>query len=463
MIPVKSLRAMTALSAVAMLVACGDSTDSVTQPFADAPSFHIVPIANPEVELMVLCKVGVPGTYTFQATSTNPVLLNLGTGAFDQTAGTYTITVAPGATINVGGTTVGGACFQFNNNVGTGTHNHVAIASGTTVTDVTMVETSIPAGQQFARVDVYQKTGGPSGPVTLTSSTTNSATGQLGGTNGVNNTLLGANVVFYNEPTPPPPAPSLAITKTADNGTVAAGSDIGFSITVSSNGPGTATAVTLNDPLPTGAGIVWSIDSQPAGNPCSIVANVLSCSFGDMPAGTSATIDISSPTTTASCATYTNTASAGATNHASVTATAATTVNCPPPGPFAGCTPGFWKQSQHFQFWTAPYAPGTTISSVFSAAAGYTTSKGQNVGNSTLLQGLGFGGGSKVGDAAAILLRAAIAGLLNAASPDVDYFSSVASHIAAVNAALASGDRDTMLGVAGTIDFENNRGCTAKD
>lgn len=462
-IPFQSLRAFGAFGAAALLFGCGDNPDSVTQPFAGGPSFHIVPVSSPEVELLALCKVGPVGTYTFQATATLPNLFNTATGTWDLSAATYSVTVGAGSTIDVGGTQVGGACFSFTTPNGV-THNHIARASGTSVVDVTVVETGIPAGQQFVKVDKYQKTGGPSGPVAFTSSNVNSVTGQLGGTNAVLNTLVGANVVFYNEPAPPPPSPSLAIVKTADNGTVEAGTNIGFGITVSSNGPGTATAVTLSDPLPTGSGINWSIDSQPASNPCSIVANVLTCAFGNMPAGTDVTIHISSPTTTASCATYNNTASASASNHATVTASASTTVRCQPPGPYAGCTPGFWKQRQHFQFWTAPYTTSTTIQSVFSNAAGYVTAKGSKpIGPMTLLEGLSLQGGSTIGGAVEILMRAAIAGLLNAASPDVNYYQSVASHIAAVNAALASGDRATILGVAGGIDFENNRGCTAKD
>ena len=455
--PLKSWRALGALGAATLMVGCGDSADMPTQPVPVRPNFHVVPVTTPEVELAVLCKVGPAGTYTFQANATHPVLVDA-TGNYSLTSASYNITVGAGSTIDVGGNIVQGACFEFTRaNV---THNHIGLAGGSTDASITLVESSIPAGQQFVKVETYQRTGGFSGPIAFTSSTTNSATIKLGGT-GPTLSLMGGNAIFYNQPVP---APSLAVVKTADNGTVEAGTNIGFGITVSSTGPGTATAVTLSDPLPTGAGISWSIDSQPAGNPCSIVANVLSCAFGDMPAGTDATVHISSPTTTASCATYTNTASASASNHATVTSTATTIVRCQPPGEFAGCTPGFWKQKQHFQFWTAPYTTSTTIQSVFSSAAGYVTDKGgKDIGSSTLLQGLGFQGGNSIGGAAEILLRAAIAGLLNAASSDVNYYQSVANHIAAVNAALASGNRDTMLGLAGTIDFENNRGCTAKE
>jgi uncharacterized repeat protein (TIGR01451 family) len=242
-------------------------------------------------------------------------------------AATYNVTVAPGSTIDIGGTTVSGACFSFA--TATGTHNHIARASGATLVDVTVVESGIPAGQEFVSVDKYQKTGGPSGAVALTSSAVNTVTAQVGGTGGSTITsLVGANVVFYNRNIPRS-APSLAILKTADAASVSAGSNIGFGITVNSNGPGTADAVTLSDPLPAGSGLAWTIDAQPAGNPCSITANVLSCSFGDMASGTSATVHVTSPTTAASCAAYPNTASVSATNHATLTSTASTTVNCP--------------------------------------------------------------------------------------------------------------------------------------
>ena len=42
-----------------------------------------------------------------------------------------------------------------------------------------------------------------------------------------------------------------------------AGDDVGFTITVSNDGPGTALGATLNDPLPAGDGINWTIESRP--------------------------------------------------------------------------------------------------------------------------------------------------------------------------------------------------------
>ena len=109
---------------------------------------------------------------------------------------------------------------------------------------------------------------------------------------------------------------------------MSAGTNIGFTITVSNAGPGTAKSVTLNDPLPTGAGINWTI--SPANAACNIAAGTLTCSFGDMAAGGSASVHITSTTSAATvCKVYPNTASAQATNAPQVQASASTTVLCP--------------------------------------------------------------------------------------------------------------------------------------
>ncbi len=69
--------------------------------------------------------------------------------------------------------------------------------------------------------------------------------------------------------------PSLSITKIADAGTVSAGSPIGYTITVTNAGPGTARNVTLSDTLPTAPGVSWSVESGSLG--CAITGNVLTC------------------------------------------------------------------------------------------------------------------------------------------------------------------------------------------
>ena len=130
--------------------------------------------------------------------------------------------------------------------------------------------------------------------------------------------------------------PNLSATKTHDNDPVSAGSQIGFTITISNSddeGTGTAHDVALNDPLPVGADLNWSIASQPAGDPCTITGNVgsqtLECSFGDLGPGDSVGVHIVSNTAKADCATYLNRASVTASNHDELNPQASVTVQCP--------------------------------------------------------------------------------------------------------------------------------------
>jgi hypothetical protein len=116
-----------------------------------------------------------------------------------------------------------------------------------------------------------------------------------------------------------------------------------------------------------------------------------------------------------------------------------------------GCTPGYWKQSQHFDSWVG-YTPTQLVSSVFSGVDPSLASK-------TLQQTLDGGGGPGIVGAQKILLRAAVAALLNAANSNVDYPRTTAQIIADVNAALASNNRDTMLTLATALDKDNNLGC----
>jgi len=118
-----------------------------------------------------------------------------------------------------------------------------------------------------------------------------------------------------------------------------------------------------------------------------------------------------------------------------------------------GCTPGYWKN--HTDSWPPTgYAPGQSVGSVFAAAVAY-----PGIGDASLLDALAFHGGSGVDGGARNLLRAAVAALLNSSHGGVGYPRSAASVIADVDAALASGDRDTMLSLAAALDGDNNLGC----
>ena len=187
------LRILPVALTATFISACADAPTSAVGFTPNVPSLHVVPIASPQLELVLLCKAGPVGTYTFDATATHPVLRDPVTGVHNLTAATYSIVVAAGNTIDVGGNTVPGACYNFSG------HNHIAVAPGTFDATVTVTETGIPTGVDFDHVVVYQNNGGT---VTNTSSTTNSASGHAGGVGGV--ASLGASITFFNVPEPPP-------------------------------------------------------------------------------------------------------------------------------------------------------------------------------------------------------------------------------------------------------------------
>jgi hypothetical protein len=129
---------------------------------------------------------------------------------------------------------------------------------------------------------------------------------------------------------------------------------------------------------------------------------------------------------------------------------------------FQGCTPGYWKQSQHFDSWPASYAPTDLVRDVFNVSAflsnGILDLNGDGV-DDTLLAALNYQGTTGKTGAARSLLRAAVAALLASASPDLDYPLTNSQVINQVNAALASNNRNTMLRLAGQLDQYNNLSC----
>jgi cysteine-rich repeat protein len=107
-----------------------------------------------------------------------------------------------------------------------------------------------------------------------------------------------------------------------------------------------------------------------------------------------------------------------------------------------GCTPGYWKQTQHFDSWTG-YAPGTQFSSVFENA----------FPGKTLVQVLGGGGGSL--DA---LGRHVVAALLNTSSGDVNYGQTQQDIINAFNAVYPGTDAEYEA-LKNSLAADNERGC----
>ena len=125
-----------------------------------------------------------------------------------------------------------------------------------------------------------------------------------------------------------------------------------------------------------------------------------------------------------------------------------------PRPPTQGCTPGYWKQDHHLDSWVPTgYSPNQSLESVFDLPAF------PAIGTTSLRTALEGGAGSTVAAAVRILLRAAVAALLGAAHPGVDYPLTTAQVIADANAAIATNNRTTILNLAGRFDKLNNLGC----
>jgi hypothetical protein len=132
-----------------------------------------------------------------------------------------------------------------------------------------------------------------------------------------------------------------------------------------------------------------------------------------------------------------------------------------------GCTPGYWKNhTTSWQEYTTTYKLGNLWT--FPASL-------SSFGSEDMLTALNGGGGPGLNGATTILVRAAVAAYLNAAHDSIGYplrrslpspFEPWASDPrfangirGAVNDALASLDRGTILALATTLDNTNNMTC----
>jgi hypothetical protein len=111
----------------------------------------------------------------------------------------------------------------------------------------------------------------------------------------------------------------------------------------------------------------------------------------------------------------------------------------------AGCTPGFWKNNPGR--WPGSLTPDDLVPWT-----------GNEIGQPTFGAALDFGGGGGIAGAERSLFRAAAAAYLNAMSLG-GYAYSAGEVSSMVNSAIASNDRDTILGVKDALDLENNAGC----
>lgn len=121
-----------------------------------------------------------------------------------------------------------------------------------------------------------------------------------------------------------------------------------------------------------------------------------------------------------------------------------------------GCTPGYWKVKQHWDSWTGTgYTTTQLLSTVFTIPASYTV-KSKAMGSYSMVEGLSFQGGSTISAKAEILMRAAVAAVLNAGKSNVSYAMTSADIISQVNAALASANATTIINLATKLDGYNN-------
>jgi uncharacterized repeat protein (TIGR01451 family) len=95
---------------------------------------------------------------------------------------------------------------------------------------------------------------------------------------------------------PPATVSQLTAASAPDNANVTFGTGIGYTVTVTNNGPGSAAHVTLYDPLPSGTGVHWFLTPSVSG--CSITSSagsqVLNCMFSSLAASASRTVHVSS-------------------------------------------------------------------------------------------------------------------------------------------------------------------------
>ena len=108
----------------------------------------------------------------------------------------------------------------------------------------------------------------------------------------------------------------VSITKTADHSApVNAGGQIGFTVEIKNAGPGTASGVNLNDPLPpgSGSGVTWVVDTT-TGTPAQFVlsgaqgSQTLSLASSRLPVQADYKVHVTAQTSESECGTYDNTA-----------------------------------------------------------------------------------------------------------------------------------------------------------
>ena len=232
--------------------------------------------------------------------------------------------------------------------------------------------------------------------------------------------------------------PSITVTKTANPTTVpVSGGYVDYLIRVTNNGPETVTVSTLSDPKLTlpetcTSAVIGAVLAAGAWVDCVIsqqwVMPELDGKFTNIATASGCDDD-------GNCDTETGTA---------------TVVFS-----WYGRTPGYWKN--HLEAWPSPYVSSQLLSTVFTLPSAVTAGSAKPQAGDTLLMALDYQGGSSLKGAAQILLRAAVAAVLNEQYYGTWYPAESITWIRnSVNAALASGNRGTILTLATRLDNWNN-------
>lgn len=236
--------------------------------------------------------------------------------------------------------------------------------------------------------------------------------------------------------------PDISLTKVA-NPTAAkwTGDFVDYSFTITNVGPETLTVTAFSD------------DRYTLSSEClALITQVLA------PGGSVSCVMVDVPVSGVAGGSLTNTATVtGVDNELnSDSATASATVNFW----WYGRTPGYWKN--HPEAWINGYTRSQSVVSVFNIPSALLTSGILNLdksgGQDSLIDALGYKGGSTLSGGAQILLRAAVAALLNKAYYGSDYpvGTSTTDLISQVNTVLATGSRSAYVTFGSYLDYWNN-------
>jgi hypothetical protein len=116
---------------------------------------------------------------------------------------------------------------------------------------------------------------------------------------------------------------------------------------------------------------------------------------------------------------------------------------------FEGCSQGFWGQEQHFDSWVG-FTPAQQFDEVFDRII---------LGDADLTLEQAINPEPPLNDPVKRLALQAVAALLNAAHPDVDYPLTVAQVIQQTQIALDSNDAAVIDAQAQEFNVLNNLGC----